>query len=457
MCCRLTSLAVILTAVVVLQPIANSAMGQDRTAGRFRLADDRPSLDLGGLESAGLRVLRSRHLVLVTDAVLEDVQGLPELADGLFVALEERQRPLKAAEDGGDFQVTGFLMDVPERFEAVGLLPDGEFVIRHGRHLGYRFWMRNQPSAYYRRHLLLHEFVHCWMMCESGMRDIPPLWYTEGVAEYFATHTEDPAAFGVLPRELSGFEGWGRIGVLREQAYGRPGFPVESVAVEEGGQVLRSVMYPEDGRFTSDLKYAQAWALVWLLRTHPELKVRFEGVNGVLSGREFELALGKLDRGLFERLSVLWLLMLDSLEEGFDERRSFPDLDPEWRGVESVGGGMDVEVVADRGWQASGIFAESAVRLRISAAGRCVMHDQPAAWVSEPQGITIDYHLGRPIGELTAIVIPREASEPVRRIGVGREGLVEMPANSELWLQVNDSEAARLGNSGAYEVRMVRE
>lgn len=35
---------------------------------QVRLSDDRPSLDVAALEAAGLKVYRSRHLVLVSDA-----------------------------------------------------------------------------------------------------------------------------------------------------------------------------------------------------------------------------------------------------------------------------------------------------------------------------------------------------------------------------------------------------
>ncbi|MGV2333399.1 MAG UNVERIFIED_CONTAM: hypothetical protein LVR18_04465 [Planctomycetaceae bacterium] len=150
--------------------VPNTVAAQSQLPTGFRLPDDRPPLDTAALNAAGLTLLKSRHLLLVTDAPAEDVYGLPDLADEFFAALCKTLPPLKPAADGSEFQVTGFLMEAPERFQQAGLLPDEKFVIRHGRHLGYRFWMRNQPSAYYRRHLLLHEFVHCWMMCEAGMR-----------------------------------------------------------------------------------------------------------------------------------------------------------------------------------------------------------------------------------------------------------------------------------------------
>ena len=447
-------LTAMLTAVLVLSALPVHLAAQEGLSPAFRLPDDRPRLDPQTLQAAGLRVLQARHLVLVTDAAEADVQGLPELADGLFNALQQQLPPLRPAQNNSDFQVTGFLMDAPERFTAAGLLPDGDFVIRHGRHLGYSFWMRNQPSAYYRRHLLLHEFIHCWMMCEAGMRDIPPLWFTEGLAEYFATHTTNPQQFGILPRQLDGFEGWGRIALLHEHAFGKLGYPAETITPEPSGLTLQHVLYPTDNSFTSDLRYAQAWALVWLLRNHPELKGPFAAVNRTRNGRDFQAAFKNIDNKTRERLAVVWLLMLDSLEEGFDEQRSFPQLHPSWKSLSSSSPETTLQITADRSWQPSGIHTTSELALELTATGRCTVHDQPRPWISEPQGITISYHRQRPLGELTAIIIPRDPTEPARRTSVGRNTTLMLPANTELWLQINDTETARAENTGHYEVRI---
>ncbi len=58
------------------------------------------------------------------------------------------------------------------------------------------------------------------------MNDIPPLWYTEGIAEYFSTHqvveVDLPAQFGVMPSDVKLFPGWGRISEIRRSFVGRP-------------------------------------------------------------------------------------------------------------------------------------------------------------------------------------------------------------------------------------------
>jgi hypothetical protein len=82
------------------------------------------------------------------------------------------------------------------------------------------------------------------------------------------------------------------------------------------------------------------------------------------------------------------------------------------------------------------------------------VHDQPERWEAEAQGITIDYVHGRPLGELTAALVSRDGRSAVRRIPVGRGCTMSVEADTELWLQVNDSDAARTGNSGGFDVQI---
>ena len=269
----------------------NAAVATSVPPQRFRLPDDRPELNREELLAEGLRIVESEHLVLVTDLPLESVAELPPLADALFATLERRLGKLAPDIAGMKFQVTGFLMDARDRFERAGVLPPEQYPIRHGRHLGYRFWMNNQTADYYRRHLLLHEFVHCFLMCEYGMLDIPPLWYTEGIAEYFATHQlhADVAKsdFGVLPSSVEGFEGWHRMAEIRRHIHQEPSATGELTDIVP----LQTVLHPPDTTFQEDAQYANAWALVWLLNHHPELQPDFAVIAACRTRRQFDEAI----------------------------------------------------------------------------------------------------------------------------------------------------------------------
>lgn len=409
----------------------------------FRLPDDRKPLTKADFSAMGLTVVESQHLRLVTDLPADSVKDLPPLADQLFASLEKNLGRLKPAADQSPFQATGYLMEARERFENNGLLPAGDFVIRHGRHLGYQFWMNNQTSDYYRRHLMLHEFIHCYLMCEFGMQNIPPLWYTEGIAEYFATHDAAKAEFGVLPGRVEGFEGWGRIAELQLRRR-------DPSTLSECP--LPSILQPSDSSFTSELRYAQGWAMVWMIRNHPELRTSFAPFATIRTRDDYLNAKKAIDREVWDRLPVLWLLTLDSLVEGFDVERSFAEVHPKFREWTPGDSAVKLDVRSDRDWQPSGLQFDSTAKITLTAEGRYAVHDQPKPWISEPQGITIRYWQGRPLGEVTALFVPRDGSSVPVRIPIGRATTIEAPADTELWLQINDSAASRSDNSGTAQV-----
>jgi hypothetical protein len=82
------------------------------------------------------------------------------------------------------------------------------------------------------------------------------------------------------------------------------------------------------------------------------------------------------------------------------------------------------------------------------------VHDKPRPWISEPQGITIDYVYGRPLGETTAILVAPDGSFCSGRIPIGREASLTAPVDSELWLQINDSANSRSDNSDSASVEI---
>lgn len=426
----------------------------------FRLPDDRPPVNETALQAHGIRVLRSRHLVLLTDVATDDVELIPPLADALFAVLEHETGSLAPAPDGGTFQVTGCLIDAEKRFAAAGLMPPEAFTIRHGRHLGYRFWMYNPTTDYYRRHLALHEFVHCFMMCEHGMRNIPPLWYTEGIAEYFATHAapggrardaSQPAAvqFGILPASTGALPGWGRVSEIRRQFESGPASEFHDCGLPSLQQIFRG----RDSGFR-DEQYAFAWAVCWLVRNHPELREDFGSLLTARSGGEFRQRFRDLPQSVLDRAGAVWLPFADALIEGFDTQRAFPGAATvlESASPDSV----QIALAADRGWQHVPLSLQTGDICRIRCGGRYQMHDQPQPWMSEPQGITIDYVRGRPLGEVVALLVTADQQTAGQRIPIGVAAELAVPHDAELWLQINDSAASRADNAGSATVTVAR-
>ena len=450
------------TSTVVLTPISTSpssltaAQSTAAPPQRFRLPDDRPMLNRDELLAEGLRIVESKHLILITDLPLESVADLPPLADALFATLEQRLGKLAPDLAGKEFQVTGFLMDARDRFERAGVLPPEQYPIRHGRHLGYRFWMNNQTADYYRRHLLLHEFVHCFLMCEYGMRDIPPLWYTEGVAEYYATHQlhADVAKseFGILPSSVAGFEGWHRIAEIRRH------FNREPSATGELAEIvpLQTVLHPPDTTFQDDSQYANAWALVWLLNHHPELQPEFAAVAACRTDRQFEDALADVPESTWKQLDQVWPLYLDGLHEADVANVQFPALTP----LKPQGSNGDIRLPAEfvldvaHQWVSTGLSMIKGQEIVIECKGRYVVEETTEPWISEPEGITIDYVDGRPLGEVVGTIISADGTQTTRRIPIGSEKKLQSPIDGILWLQTNDQWSKRKKNHGTVAVRI---
>ena len=316
--------------------------------------------------------------------------------------------------------------------------------------------MNNQTADYYRRHLLLHEFVHCFLMCEYGMRDIPPLWYTEGVAEYYATHQlhADVAKseFGILPSSVAGFEGWHRIAEIRRH------FNREPSATGELAEIvpLQTVLHPPDTTFQDDSQYANAWALVWLLNHHPELQPEFAAVAACRTDRQFEDALADVPESTWKQLDQVWPLYLDGLHEADVANVQFPALTP----LKPQGSNGDIRLPAEfvldvaHQWVSTGLSMIKGQEIVIECKGRYVVEETTEPWISEPEGITIDYVDGRPLGEVVGTIISADGTQTTRRIPIGSEKKLQSPIDGILWLQTNDQWSKRKKNHGTVAVRI---
>ena len=71
--------------------------------------------------------------------------------------LEVFDVPLRNVED---WHAQAFIMLDRDRFTANGLIPAELPDFPYGFQFGDRMWVSEQPSGYYRRHLLLHEGTH---------------------------------------------------------------------------------------------------------------------------------------------------------------------------------------------------------------------------------------------------------------------------------------------------------
>ncbi|MFP6765703.1 MAG: hypothetical protein VB858_18885, partial [Planctomycetaceae bacterium] len=242
----------------------------------FRPAYSRTEQDPQQLATFGLSRFSTEHLELITDLPPEQSLPLVPLVDALQPFLEDYFGSLPPARDGSDYRISGFVMADRDRFIRAGLAKADLLDTFHGRQIGAEFWMNNQTLGYYRRHLLLHEAVHCYMRHLPGETGFP-MWYMEGMAEMIATHrrsaddsesltdrTDGEFTFNVMPASRMRFRGLERIIILQRDAK------------KNGVRSMTRIRSMTGNDFKNAVEsYAWCWALCRFLDSHPTTQTDF--------------------------------------------------------------------------------------------------------------------------------------------------------------------------------------
>ena len=98
--------------------------------------------------------------------------------------------------------------------------------------------------------------------------------------------------------------------------------------------------------------------------------------------------------------------------KSLDEAGLLDEIDDGWNLPEGATEGATIQVAADRGWQSTGLLLERGRKYRFEAEGRYQIARDPQVWWCEPNGVTIRYHGGLPLGILLgAVVDERKAPE----------------------------------------------
>lgn len=402
------------------------------------------------VKAAGIRRVEGRHLTLYTDVPRDnEVDGLPAVFDlaypqwcRYFELAGQAQRP---------WRMNAFLMQDKARFERAGVYPADLPPFLHGFAKDADLWFYEQPTAYYRRHLLLHEGTHGFMNTLLGGCGAP--WYMEGVAELLATHrlAEGRLELGYFPRDRLETPGLGRIKLVQDAvAAQRP------LAIAEIMALTNSYQRPNE-------PYAWCWALCALLDGQPRYRQRFRELRREVRqpefNRRFLARFSQAPASDWDQLLDDWQVFCAGIEPGYDLVRAAIEFAP---GVPLAAGGASVHVAADRGWQSSRVRLEAGRSYRLRASGRFQLVQQPRAWWSEAGGVSIRYHAGQPLGILLAAVRPDAptAAEPsafLRPATIGLGAALEPKVSGTLYLKLNDSPAELADNTGGIEVSIQRE
>ncbi len=416
----------------------------------YRPADDRPKRDRAALAELGIKRYASKHLELYTDIDPEIAKHLPGLVDQLYVALEKYFGPLPPDREGRVFQMTGYIMADRRLFRETGLLPEDLPAFNHGRHRGAEFWMNNQKYEYYLRHLMLHEATHCFMTITRQNQLLPPVWYMEGMAELFGTHSvadDGTATFRTMPDDKKAYAGLGRITLVQ-------------TAVKEGRfHSLDQVFALTVNEFLSDEAYAWSWALCKFLDTHPRYRDEFRKLGDAPSRDNFLDRFQEAFRDDANNMRTEWALYAHHLEDGY-EIESAAIAFKAGQSLSAVNAEKTVTLKADRGWQSSEVAVEEGKKYAVAAAGRFTLAQEPKPWISEPDGISFRYFGGRPLGQLIGCIrTETPASIPSAKsmrqiIPLGANQTFTAPQSGTLYLRLNDAWNQLSDNTGTATVRI---
>jgi hypothetical protein len=392
-------------------------------------------IDVRRLAAAGVRALDGKYVRVLTDLPSSAaVDELPAVFDAAVPLWAEYFRVPAATLDGARWQAC--VIDDRELFAALDLLPAANPEFKNGFATDWELWLVEQPSDYYRRHLLLHEGTHAFM--ESQLGGCGPGWYKEGVAELLGTHEwrDGRLKLGVFPANKDDFPMWGRIKLIRD-------------AVAEGKALsIDQVLALDSRREMSTDQYAWTWALAAMMHHNPETREAFRKLSESIPQRVDYTKLIRMGAGEGGRLDMEWQTFISQLDYGgYDFARmeiAFTDESPN-------------TIEADRGWQGVNQRLKKDTTYRITAKGRYSIAGGDEPWMCEPGGVTIEYYDGRPLGFLLGAFAGRGINDEgsfARPIAIGLGTTITTDRGGSLYLRVNDSPAKLADNRGEVTARI---
>lgn len=398
-------------------------------------------IDPKKLSEAGLRILRSEHCTMVTDLPNSaEVDRLPQYVDQAIQPWSKRF-DVKESETG-DWRLRVYVIQDRARFDALKLMPESYDHFRDGFAYGYEAWLYDQPSSYYRRHLLLHEGTHSFMMTHLG--SCGPSWYMEAMAELCGTHRfndkNKTVQLATFPRSRKEAPHWGRVRLIRDQVDRNSSVSIQSLIQIDNRQALEVDAY------------AWLWALAKFLDTHPSYQKRWRSLVAHVNDERFDERFWDLYEKDIPQMTKEWQLYQKNLEYGYDIPREAIHFDG---GVPIMGKDKRLKIAADQGWQSTGVLVEKGHSYRIDARGKYVVGQEPNGkpWPSEANGISLCFYQGEPLGKLMAM-IDTDSSANLEPFPVGEKRIFVASQTGTLYLRINDHPSRLAENRGSVAVRV---
>ncbi|TWT62146.1 hypothetical protein [Rubinisphaera italica] len=407
-------------------------------------ADPGPKFSEAELNELGIEIFSSTQFELRSDAVQPSNEGefkrLPGYVDQLIAWVQEKREVQNAT------KVRGSIMEDPALFLQAGLAPEELKDIRHGLYRGQEFWMREQETDYFRRHLMFHEVVHCLLDVHGYAI---PVWFHEGMAERIAVHQNDEKGnvlFAQVPGDVQVDGGFGRMQLIREEiAAGR-------------FRTLNAVREIEPREFYSgDTSYAWSWAMCYFLAEHPQTKVQFALLSDAKSAQQFQQMTEEMLSQQTDRLKADWLVFTSQLEPNFNFQKMLID----WSARSQLtSADVSFSLEADHNWQNSGYQVTAGKTYQVTTEGQYIVDNDPKDWICEPQGVSVEYVDGFPLGMVQAVIYNMETPDAqkdrvfLKPIRIGREKTLIAAKSGMLFFRINDHANSWENNRGEIAIQI---
>ncbi|MFN5469127.1 MAG: hypothetical protein ACK5ZC_18225 [Pirellulaceae bacterium] len=396
------------------------------------------------IRQAGLREVNSAHLRMITDLPPDpEIDELPEIFDQAipqwFDGFAITPAPLPKE------KLKLLLFRDRAKMEQMGLIDASLPPFPNGYQRGPIMYVAEPPSAYYRRHLVLHEGTH-WFM-ETFLGGYGPPWIAEGLAERWATHRWDRKQLQMktIPENRDEYPYWGRFRFIREQLAAGKAPSLESI-----------MRFSERSAMEVEM-YAWSWSAVCFFDSQPALQQSLTDAlkENPRDGMGFNRRIFQNLRDRWPWVRMQWEGMLDRFDYGFDLQQDSPAILQNLPTPQTLP--VTLKIAAGTGWQATGVRMEEGQRVTIRAVGRVQLGETTRSWWSEPQGVTLRYTRSNPLGSLIATVAPFHDTEPKQTMTwqhqrVGKQAELEATAGGELLLEINELPSGRKDNQGEYVV-----
>ncbi|MFO0923444.1 MAG: hypothetical protein U0905_13250 [Pirellulales bacterium] len=392
----------------------------------------------------GMHEVRGKHLRLITDLPLDDeIRSLPKVFDA---AIPQWQSYFgKEIDNLSEWKAVAALIGDRQKFVDIGMLTKNIPNFKEGYQAGGRLFVMEQPSPYYRRHLLLHEGTHWFMANLFGGNG--PTWYMEGMADLLATHAWDGSRveLAIMPKRSEDVPYWGRVKVIKEQLQLKQAPSLDAIMKIQGSARMEVEAY------------AWSWAACLFFTHHPQGKE----VLRAIASKKLDYS-DQLNKDLVEqlkadwpRIKATWEGFASELDYGYDLDRAFPA--PNRQSKPMSDKQTKIEIDAGLGWQSTGVIVQRGQKIHLQSSGRYRVFREEGDWLAEPNGITLRYVDDHPLGMLLATVVaPPRPGELVTRkwkvVPIGRDATFECEEAGELLLKINDRPSELADNDGRCQV-----